>query len=115
MSPTHSKLQTCQYRSLCLKLLNRSVVIPQVVTIVQPACNISQNMGDRAIAHAVTGEVGMRAGVVCEDSQFHGSYANTGTELTLGDLVSCLQDFKIGAVFKKEQHSEPAKHEKILC
>ena len=50
-----------------------------------------------------------------QNRQVHGSYANTGTELTLGDLVSCLQDFKIGAVFKKEQHSEPAKHEKILC
>lgn len=61
------------------------------MTIAQPDGNISQNMGDRAIAHAVTGEVGMRAGVVCEDSQFHGSYANTGIELTLDGLLQTLE------------------------
>jgi len=33
---------------------------PQVVTIAQSADNISQNVGDRAIAHAVTGGLGMR-------------------------------------------------------
>ncbi|MEC7120786.1 MAG: hypothetical protein VXW65_12910 [Pseudomonadota bacterium] len=33
---------------------------PQVVTIAQSANNISQNVGDRAIAHAVTGGLGMR-------------------------------------------------------
>ena len=33
---------------------------PQVVTIAQSADTISQNVGDRAIAHAVTGGLGMR-------------------------------------------------------
>ena len=33
---------------------------PQAVTIAQSADNISQNVGDRAIAHAVTGGLGMR-------------------------------------------------------
>lgn len=33
---------------------------PQVVTIAQSADSISQNLGDRALAHAVTGGLGMR-------------------------------------------------------